>query len=110
MPSTQPSTQPSRGPGGTPTPSTSEPIEDLVIPTPRPLAIQVTGTVVDGVEQGCLMLNQEGGVGPALALVGDTAGLTVGRHVTLWGTMRPDLATTCQHGQVFSVLSVATPT
>ena len=56
------------------------------------------------------MLNQEGGVGPALALVGETAGLSVGQRVTLWGTMRPDLATTCQQGQVFNVLSLATPT
>ncbi len=97
------------GPSSTPTPSSSEPVEDLVVPTPRPLAVQVTGVVVDGVEKGCLMLNQEGGVGPALALVGETAGLTVGRRVTLWGTIRPDLATTCQQGQVFSVLSVAAP-
>lgn len=97
------------GPSSTPTPSSSEPVEDLVVPTPRPLAVQVTGVVVDGVEKGCLMLNQEGGVGPALALVGETAGLTAGRRVTLWGTMRPDLATTCQQGQVFSVLSVAAP-
>ncbi|MBK8867333.1 MAG: hypothetical protein KBF43_10915 [Dermatophilaceae bacterium] len=95
---------------GMTSPGPTDPIEDLVAPTPRPLAVQVTGTVVDGVEKGCLMLNQEGGVGPALALVGETAGLSVGQRVTLWGTMRPDLATTCQQGQVFNVLSLATPT
>ncbi len=96
-------------PSSQPGPSSTDPVEDFVVPTPRPLAVQVTGVVVDGVEKGCLMLNQEGGVGPALALVGETSGLTIGRRVTLWGTMRPDLATTCQQGQVFSVLSVATP-
>lgn len=64
----------------------------------------VRGVVSDGVEPGCLLLDtgtqtlQLLGVRPAQAPPGD--------RVVVTGTLRPDLATTCQQGTAFQVTAI----
>ena len=78
--------------------------EDL---TPSPAAsgrgagvITLTGVVADGVETGCRVLQTDAGV---FTLVGRVA-VPDGR-VEVRGVARLDLATTCQQGTAFEVLS-----
>ena len=71
--------------------------EDLLVTSPqgpgRP--ITVTGMVHEGVEAGCLTITDAQGT---WTLVGATASLKPGDTVTVRGTVRDDLATTCQQG------------
>jgi hypothetical protein len=71
--------------------------EDLIVTSPGKSgrAITVTGTVSDGVEAGCLTISDGQGM---WTLVGATTGLKAGDTVTVRGTVREDLATTCQQG------------
>ena len=92
----------STGPTG-PTPARQPPTppwtytEDLTLTSPpgRGRPVTVTGTVDEGVEAGCLTITAAQGT---WTLVGATAGLKPGDMVTVRGTVRDDLSTTCQQG------------
>jgi len=92
---------------GTPSASSSgsgteDPVEDLtVVPPGKPGArLEISGTVAPGVEGGCHLLSTGG---TTYQLVGRLHGVVDGRRVTVLGTVRPDLATTCQQGVPFVV-------
>lgn len=101
---------PSPSSGVTPAPSRGESVPPAVVP-PRPAkpqsttaAIDVQGVVRAGVESGCLVLEAHGAE-TTFTLVGETSGLVMGELVTVRGTLRPDIMTTCQQGQVLDVRS-----
>ncbi|WP_412541957.1 hypothetical protein R8Z50_05285 [Longispora sp. K20-0274] len=77
-----------------------------MIPTNPPAKgeMTVTGTVEDGVEQGCTVLRTP--VGVFLLLGGDRTLIGEGNRVTVRGRAEPDLLTTCQQGTPFHVLEV----
>jgi Protein of unknown function (DUF5818) len=65
----------------------------------------VTGTVRDGVELGCLLLDT--GDGRRYLLVGgERAELQAGARVRVTGRLEPDLASTCQQGEPLLVASI----
>ena len=68
-------------------------------------SVEVTGTLAEGVERGCLLLHPADG-GEALLLLGATTGLTPGATVTVRGAREPDVMTTCQQGVPFRVTEV----
>jgi hypothetical protein len=97
--------------GGTLNPSASSPAS----PTPRlqpstePAKTQneitLTGTVEHlGIEGGCTVLRTDGNKVYELK-GGDPQVIKVGAHVTIKGKVRNDLATICQVGPVFEVIS-----
>lgn len=65
----------------------------------------LTGTVVPGVESGCLLLSTAQGA--YLLVGGDRAVLRAGATVTVQGRPDPTLLTTCQQGVPFVVASVS---
>lgn len=80
-------------------PASASPSADLVVPgTGRGSAL--TGTVLAGVEPGCLLLEAAGVVHQ---LVGATQGLAPGQRVTVRGRPDPAALTTCQQGTPFVV-------
>lgn len=80
--------------------------EDLTpTATGEPGRTTLTGTVSEGVEQGCLLL-PAGGTGQPWLLVGTVAGIGAGDTVTVVGHAQPDLATSCQQGVPFVVEKV----
>jgi hypothetical protein len=91
-------------------PSTS-PLEDLPLPSGstagRGVLLTVQGTVTEGVEAGCLLFTTEppAADGPWV-LVGNTEDLEPGMTVTLRGSRRDDVMTTCQQGLPFQVEAV----
>lgn len=96
---------------GSPSPAespTSTPVEDLTPTSPGPgKAIDVRGTITEGVEAGCLVFTPESATTEgSWVLVGNTAGLEAGQTVTLRGTPAPEVMTTCQQGTPFRVESV----
>jgi hypothetical protein len=67
-----------------------------------------TGTVVAGVEEGCLLLESDGG--PYLLVLKDEslrAAATVGRRITVTGRAEPGMMTTCQQGTPFTVTAIS---
>jgi len=68
----------------------------------------ITGTVVAGVEPGCLVLDA-GGTSYLLVFSGDRARVAApkaGAKVTVVGTPSPDMVTTCQQGTPLVVSEV----
>jgi hypothetical protein len=82
---------------GQPSAPTGRHTEDLAVTSPRGRGrpITVKGTVDEGVEAGCLTITAAKGT---WTLVGAMAGLKPGDTVTVRGTVRDDLSTTCQQG------------
>jgi hypothetical protein len=67
--------------------------------------ITATGTLRDGVEPGCVLLQSE--QGPLYLLVGGDRGkLTTGGRVQVTGVLSPDLLSICQEGQPLLVSSI----
>ncbi|MFD8499878.1 hypothetical protein [Amycolatopsis sp. NPDC059657] len=91
---------------GAPAPSPSQTSAPLPATSP-PAVITVTGTIIEGVEPGCLVLT----TGSALYLLigGARAALVPGRTATVRGRPRPGLATTCQQGVPFEVETGSAP-
>ena len=54
--------------------------------------VTVTGTIADGVEPNCVLLNEY------LLLGGPRELFTAGAVVTVTGRVQPDMVTTCQQG------------
>jgi hypothetical protein len=82
-----------------PSPATSAPREDLVLPPSGGDSV-LTGIVEAGVEPGCLLLEASGVVH---LLVGAAQDLVPGARVTVRGRPDPTLVTTCQQGTPFVV-------
>lgn len=67
--------------------------------------IEVVGTIIEGVESGCVLVDAEQG-GPYL-LIGERLTLPpFGTRVRVTGQVRPDLGSTCQQGESLEVHSI----
>ena len=64
-----------------------------------------TGTVREGVEPGCLLLDADGGTG-YLLVGGERAELAPGSRVAVTGRVDHDLLSTCQQGEPLVVASI----
>ena len=83
----------------------AEPSGGAVSPSPSP-SISLTGNVEHlGIEGGCTVLRVDSTNKVYELKGGDAQVLTVGAHVSVTGKIRTDLATTCQVGPVFEVIS-----
>ena len=75
-------------------------------PTRRGGPVTVVGTVVAGVEPGCLLL-EAGGRRSFLLVGGERAELRPGRRVAVTGRVDRSLLSTCQQGEPLVVASIA---
>ena len=97
-------------PAGTPRTSSPRAADPSIPRVPRPTATKrldaplrtLRGTVQDGVEAGCRVLRTTDGT---FQLLGAAAKSLAG-EVTVTGRERADIATTCQQGTPFQVVSV----
>lgn len=86
----------------------SPPPEDLPTPTPsgKPSGgalTQISGTVVEGVEMGCRLIdNYLLTPGPGIS----RDDLRVGATLTVRGRVRQDMMSTCQQGTPFEVIEI----
>jgi hypothetical protein len=69
--------------------------------------ITATGTLRDGVEPGCVLLQSEQG-SVYLLVGGDRSKLMAGGRVQVTGRLSPDLLSICQEGQPLLVRSIKT--
>jgi hypothetical protein len=69
-------------------------------------ATTLTGTLQAGVESGCIVLVDDQGAVLANLIGLDAASAPVGSAVQVKGRFSPDLMTTCQQGEPFTVASV----
>ena len=90
-----------QGPATT-TPPTPPP--SVTTPTPPAGEITVSGTVIPGVEGGCLLLQAQGG--PYLLVGGDRAKLRPGARVAVTGRVDRDRLSICQQGVPLVVASI----
>jgi hypothetical protein len=67
--------------------------------------LTATGTLRDGVEPGCLLLQADHGA-VYLLVGGDRGKLTAGGRVQVTGMLAPDLLSTCQEGKPLLVSSI----
>jgi hypothetical protein len=67
--------------------------------------VTVTGTVQEGVEPGCLLLDADGGT-RYLLVGGERAELAPGSRVAVTGRVDRDLLSTCQQGEPLVVASI----
>lgn len=68
--------------------------------------VEHTGTLADGVEAGCVLL--ETGSGSPLLLLGPgVSAFSAGDRVTVRGVPQPDAMTTCMQGQPFAVSEIS---
>jgi hypothetical protein len=67
--------------------------------------VTVTGTVTEGVEPGCLLLEAEDG-GRFLLVGGERAELRPGRRLAVTGRVDRGLLSTCQQGEPLVVASI----
>jgi len=65
--------------------------------------VTARGTVSRGVEAGCLVFTPENASDGPWLLIGNTDGLSDGDTVTVRGSHRNDVATTCMQGMPFEV-------
>ncbi|MEU4563735.1 hypothetical protein AB0F72_35615 [Actinoplanes sp. NPDC023936] len=84
----------------------SAPVDDPSLPSKSSSqgTTTLTGTVTEGVEPGCLLLDGH------LLIFNDAAqkqSVKAGDQITVTGTPEKDLMTTCQQGEPFKVSSVA---
>jgi hypothetical protein len=100
---------PTTAPGTTPTaPTTTRapaPTSTTAPGSPGRSEITATGTLRDGVEPGCVLLQSEQG-SVYLLVGGDRSKLTAGGRVQVTGLLSPDLLSICQEGQPLLVRSI----
>ena len=92
------------GQGATTAPTTAPGTTLTTIKPPAAGQITVTGTVVEGVEGGCLLL--EGGGTSYLLVGGDRSQLRSGTRVAVTGRVDRGLLSTCQQGEPLVVSSI----
>ena len=88
-----------------PRPGPSDLVRTPTAPPAQPGEQLLRGTVVAGVEQGCLLLRTPDG--EHLLVGGDRALMVPGAQLEVRGRAVPDLLTTCQQGIPFEVSSAA---
>jgi hypothetical protein len=71
---------------------------------PSGAVVVIHGTVADGVEAGCVLLNTDSKA--YLLIGGDRAAMKSGAKLTVHGVPQPDLMTTCQQGTPFQVTKI----
>lgn len=104
-------TSPTTAPETPPTaPTTSPPATTPQTPTTASGSagksqITATGTLRDGVEPGCVLLQSEQGA-VYLLVGGDRGKLTAGGRVQVTGLLSPGLLSICQEGQPLLVSSI----
>lgn len=95
--------------GGSPTTTTPQtPTTAAPSPTTAPASkhrLTATGTLRDGVEPGCLLLEADQGT-VYLLVGGDRGKLAAGGRVQVTGLLAPDLLSTCQQGKPLLVSSI----
>ena len=69
--------------------------------------LRLTGTVIEGVEAGCVVLVDDHGAVLATVLGFDSSRYSLGSKVEITGQFDPDMMSFCQQGQLFKVSSVA---
>jgi hypothetical protein len=92
------------GQGATTAPTTVPGTTLTTIKPPAAGQVTVTGTVVEGVEGGCLLL--EGGGQRYLLVGGDRSQLRSGARVAVTGRVDRGLLSTCQQGEPLVVSAV----
>ena len=90
-----------------PRPGPSDLVRTPTAPPAQPGEQLLRGTVVAGVEQGCLLLRTPDG--EHLLVGGDRALMVPGAQLEVRGRAVPDLLTICQQGVPFEVSSAAIP-
>ena len=93
------------GGGATTVPTTLPGNPPATKQTPPAGEVTATGTVVEGVEPNCLLLDAENG-GRYLLIGGRRAELRPGRRVAVTGRVDRDLLSTCQQGEPLVVASI----
>lgn len=93
------------GGGATTVPTTLPGNPPVTKPTPLAGEVTVSGTVVEGVEPSCLLLDAGGGK-TYLLVGGDRAELQAGAKVTVSGRVDRGLLSTCQQGEPLVVASI----
>ena len=96
-PTTAPETLPTAPTTSAPTPTTA--------PGSGKHQLTATGTLRDGVEPGCLLLEADQGT-VYLLVGGDRGKLTAGGRAQVTGMLAPDLLSTCQEGKPLLVSSI----
>jgi hypothetical protein len=95
---------PGAGQGAATVAPTTPPATVTTAPAPPAGKVTVTGTVTEGVEGNCLLLQAQGG--PYLLVGGDRAELRPGDLVTVTGRVDRDLLSICQQGVPLVVASI----
>lgn len=93
------------GSPGSTAPTASAPTSTTQLPSVPPpnLPVRLTGRVEEGVEPHCLQLVARG---TSYLLLGLGQRLRVGQRVTVLGSVRRDLRTSCQQGVPLHVLAI----
>jgi Protein of unknown function (DUF5818) len=92
--------------GAATTAPTTVPGDPPVTKPAKPVGeVTVTGTVQEGVEPGCLLLDADGGT-RYLLVGGERAELAPGSRVAVTGRVDRDLLSTCQQGEPLVVASI----
>jgi hypothetical protein len=91
--------------GATTVPTTLPGNPPVTRPTEPAGEVTVTGTVREGVEPNCLLLDAEGGE-RYLLVGGERNELQAGARVKVTGQVRRDLLSTCQQGEPLVVSSI----
>ena len=94
------------GGGATTVPTTLPGNPPVTRPTPPAGEVTVSGTVVEGVEPNCLLLDAGGG--KTYLLIGGRAELPAGAKVKVTGRVDRGLLSTCQQGEPLVVASIET--
>jgi hypothetical protein len=89
----------------TPPTAPTTPTSTTATGAPGKSQITATGTLRDGVEPGCVLLQSEQGT-VYLLVGGDRGKLTAGGRVQVTGVLSPDLLSICQEGQPLLVSSI----
>ena len=100
-----PTTAPETTPTAPTTTRASAPTSTTAPGSPGRSEITATGTLRDGVEPGCVLLQSEQGT-VYLLVGGDRGKLTAGGRVQVTGLLSPDLLSICQEGQPLLVRSI----
>ncbi|HEV3463899.1 MAG TPA: hypothetical protein VG846_07945 [Actinomycetota bacterium] len=101
----EPDTDDSGAQGGTTMPTTLPGNPPATKQTEPAGQVTVTGTVVEGVEPDCLLLDAGGGK-QYLLIGGDRSELQAGARVAVTGRADPNLLSTCQQGEPLVVSEI----
>lgn len=107
------STAPTSGGGSIPAPGSQDPgvptsVTSSLPGLPGGAAVDLTGTVTEGVERGCVVLTDDAGTALATLLGWDQQAHPFGSRVAVTGRWATDRVSFCQQGPLLEVQSVRT--